>query len=623
MDGLMRGGDEAYIVSLCRIAAARHNLSVLFSDTEETFSIRRIQSGAGNDSNASWVVVISRKAMRTDDPETFNAILYGAIVHECVGHGRHTDMTLAIERTPLLHSIVNVLEDIRIERLAWDDFPGARMALENMAVALEDPLRTKNPFWVVDEYSTPESKLLVALVRKMRAEMLMQPLDADRTQDACALLEAILGKATYDKIMDLAFQGGASGSTAEVVGFSRKILDELHRHNKSQPQQGQGQGQGQGQPGQPQQGQQGQGQQGQGQGQGQPGQPQQGQQGQGQQGQGGAAFDDQATGNGASGSVPGSRPQSDPSDPANRPFQEFSDGIDIDATIEAAMRKALKAIAHPTHSGGLLIPFDDIFDARSRNPKGGKSRGHADGARSETPYPVMVRNAHVVRMRNAIQKTIIAAGVDPDETPAKHGQAVDTRNLAMIAAGLETRPFLYDDGEHMPGIDAELIFNFDASGSMESVGEEFMRELIMGLGNACMPFVPRLQFSMYQFAGNAMHLFDSRRQSWHKERSRVAGGYIAHGGTVWLSGSIDLMARLACSKRKRKMLVTFSDGCLESGEDIDRAIASFKKHNVDVSIISFDHALQSRHLILADKTPQSIAEAIQASISRTFRRKAS
>lgn len=147
-------------------------------------------------------------------------LMRGFIAHEGVGHIRHTDMAVwsAFVRvaSPLGKSILNIIEDIRIERLACRVYPGIKRILNETVEALEP-----EGFFDLPTKPHPAGVVTGLLLNCLRAEELGQPLDP---VPARAMAFKMFGVSLRDNILNIASLGSRGCSTAEAVDATKAIL---------------------------------------------------------------------------------------------------------------------------------------------------------------------------------------------------------------------------------------------------------------------------------------------------------------------------------------------------------------------------------------------------------------
>lgn len=163
------------------------------------------------------------------------AILRGFLAHEICGHVRHTDFKAlrawvdSNKPTKTARSIQNIIEDGRVERMAWLSFAQIRRILHECVEALK-----LHEFFGPDvpEQDRPKARVITGmLLRVVRKEYLYQNLET------AAWIEAgkrHLGDEVCQKVIDIALRGAASGSTQEVITATEEILTLLREQDQQQ-----------------------------------------------------------------------------------------------------------------------------------------------------------------------------------------------------------------------------------------------------------------------------------------------------------------------------------------------------------------------------------------------------
>ncbi|APC19420.1 hypothetical protein BLL42_27160 (plasmid) [Pseudomonas frederiksbergensis] len=150
-------------------------------------------------------------------------IAYGYLAHEA-SHVKHTDFSLdvfgGVEPSPIEARMTNLVEDLRIEQLMMNEYPGSRRDLDALAVHL---FRGSD----IRQNIHPAAILLNGLLLNGCARYLRQPIREEADQALVAMVD-VLGKGKTSKVMGLlgASVGGLS-STAESFGLAKKLLSVL------------------------------------------------------------------------------------------------------------------------------------------------------------------------------------------------------------------------------------------------------------------------------------------------------------------------------------------------------------------------------------------------------------
>lgn len=147
------------------------------------------------------------------------SLAFGFIAHEC-SHVRNTDMAAVREAAPIpfRRTLLNILEDIRIERLSMDQYPGTEGDIRylNRKVLLE-PFKPENMGTSI--IAVVHGALLMGTYWKLQEPQLEVPGKA-----YIAALEGMVGKALADQIMDIACRCIDCSTTQEVLVLVDEIL---------------------------------------------------------------------------------------------------------------------------------------------------------------------------------------------------------------------------------------------------------------------------------------------------------------------------------------------------------------------------------------------------------------
>ena len=223
-------------------------------------SLRQVAIAIGKREKIS--IVFKGSGAKTDGrtiylPETLPAddsameiTLRGYLDHE-VGHIKHTDFELPTDVPALVHTITNVVEDIRIEQAMGAEYPGCAVNLRELVCELKDSGTMK-----VNKRSDYIAATLMAISYGARVKHLRNALH----EEAAAyreLAEKHLGP-TGGAIVDMAIdKAGSLSSTLEARDLATEIYNLLKQASQEQPQpqpqqqseqqdQQQGEGQGEG-----------------------------------------------------------------------------------------------------------------------------------------------------------------------------------------------------------------------------------------------------------------------------------------------------------------------------------------------------------------------------------------
>ncbi|EPL3061812.1 hypothetical protein NR120_006807, partial [Pseudomonas aeruginosa] len=148
---------------------------------------------------------------------------FGYIAHEC-SHVRNTDMGCFRDSspTPFRKNLLNILEDIRIERLSMDQYPGTESDIRylNRKVLLE-PFRPEH----VDD--CPALHVIHNGILYGGYWLLQEPQLEVPAKAYLARMEALLGAGLTDQILTLVKTTLKCESTTEVLALVDAIIDLL------------------------------------------------------------------------------------------------------------------------------------------------------------------------------------------------------------------------------------------------------------------------------------------------------------------------------------------------------------------------------------------------------------
>ncbi|EGV32650.1 von Willebrand factor type A [Thiorhodococcus drewsii AZ1] len=154
-------------------------------------------------------------------------VAWGLLAHEA-SHVRHTDMAVyqtAARHSPLRRTLLNLLEDIRIERAIRRDYPGTEATLAQVIdwMLAQGYLDPPHP----NEH--PAQILTAALLLILRHRVLGQQALTQPAQEAERVLRQTFPPALVHRLFGLMTEVRALGSTAEAVALAERIqrlLDE-------------------------------------------------------------------------------------------------------------------------------------------------------------------------------------------------------------------------------------------------------------------------------------------------------------------------------------------------------------------------------------------------------------
>lgn len=153
----------------------------------------------------------------------------GFIDHECA-HVRYTDFTVNLGRG-LKHTLINVLEDVRIEQQLGRELPGCKINL----AALEKAFIETDMYDVVSSKSHPAEILVARIHHCLRVEILNNECTTDLANNAKAMFYKTFPAAMTREIDDLLLEAKALRDTQHVADLADRILAVIQKDQPQQP----------------------------------------------------------------------------------------------------------------------------------------------------------------------------------------------------------------------------------------------------------------------------------------------------------------------------------------------------------------------------------------------------
>lgn len=212
---------------LAKIVGKQAGIDVVFSDNASTASF-----------NVKTKVMVLPTAMCNSGTEKDVLLIRGFVAHEAIGHGVHTDPEawLTID-SEFKRELVNILEDIRIEKAAWPFFPGVRQILAETVDFFRSQVGDDDFFGqnLTDEQlakAPPMGIFQGFLLCYLRATCLKQNLEYKHFEAMC---EAMFGRDLIDQVIAIGIQSENSPSTAHIIGLAEQIIKLLQDSSQSPP----------------------------------------------------------------------------------------------------------------------------------------------------------------------------------------------------------------------------------------------------------------------------------------------------------------------------------------------------------------------------------------------------
>ena len=558
---------------------------------------------------------------------------FGYVAHEC-SHVRNTDMQCFRDAgaTPFRQAVLNILEDIRIEQLSIDQYPGTEDDLNHLVKTVlgeqldAGAVAKKAPLAIVHD------TLLIA----GRWMVLKQELE----QPAQVMLNAhadLLGSSLSDEIMQMACGVTSCTSTQEVLDLVDAILaklpseqEEPQGNDQTEPDQGeddqQQDSQEAGGSGQDDQ-QKSEGAEADGSEGDESEQQEAGAGGEGEEGDDSDSSSQQGGGQGGESESDGEEKGSDAgseqkNSPSNQPVQQDAgnDGSNTaaDATQTAgsqgggAGKADLKPEARDLREQaenatekdlkGLISDVGDkaaeILSSNARRlPQGtvkplplvGRSTARGESA---SQARIAAGTEQSAGLRQALMG-MLQAQVDCRVSLRRHGRRIDTGRIAMLAAG-ETR--IYRHKHEAQRHSASIQILLDKSGSMMqsmSAAESAVFAVLKSLENIPMISTGAMSFPDSTSTGTGCALIKSAKESLMEAVRKGGFGACAQGGTPLAEALWPAAVEVLRTKGERKILFVITDGQPQCPSTAKEMVRRCEASGIDVIGLGFGEASES------------------------------
>jgi len=522
---------------------------------------------------------------------------FGFIAHEC-SHVRNTDMDVfkSTMKTPFRKNLLNILEDIRIERMSMDQYPGTEDDIRylNRKVLLE-PFKPESVAGQPPLH-TVHNAILMGTYWKVQEPQLEVPAKAYLSE-----LEGLLGADLAEQIMARACDVLTCNSTKEVLGLVDDIIDMLpspeDQQNQddasdSDPQQSQDSQQ---KPDDQPQGKSGDGD----------------DQQQDQQGQGGNAKakpDQQGEDEGDTESEQKTSSGDEPGDDdgkqqgGDKPADDGSDSDDDQQgsnTSEAGTDLRVQA-KNATESDlqGLISEVGDAAAAMlgQKAQRNGVEQAFSLGGRSS----LRGEDASVRRIRLGIERSsglrqvlngLLQAQVDCRVRLKRTGRRIDTSRIGMLPAG-ETRVFRSKAKAERHS--AAIQFLLDKSGSMKDAMDEAegaLYAVLQALENIPLVTTGAMSFPERGHDGNERcALIKGHRERLINAVQQKGFGAYVQGCTPLSQALWPAATDLIVAKGERKILFVITDGEPDNAFTASNMIKRCEASGIEVIGLGFGGA---------------------------------
>ncbi|WP_434676727.1 VWA domain-containing protein [Pseudomonas sp. D3-10] len=486
---------------------------------------------------------------------------FGYIAHEC-SHVRNTDMGCFRDScpTPFRKNLLNILEDIRIERLSMDQYPGTESDIRylNRKVLLE-PFRPEQ----VDD--CPALHVIHNGILYGGYWLLQEPQLEVPAKAYLARMETLLGADLTDQILTLVKNTLTCESTTDVLALVDAIIDLLPSQEDEQEDE---------QP-QPEQGSEGAPQDSQESGGGdqQQEQKQDGGAGAGDEGkeEGQPESKQETSDGGQSGSEP--QDQSQPSSGSNagddgQETSQSSNGSGKPSPEASNLREQAKdateadlkgLISEVGDKAGELLGRKAVRDGNPLRPFSldGRGRNRSDQASVRRVQLGIEQSAGLRQCLNGL----LQAQVDCRVRLKRQGKRIDTGRIAMMKGG-ETRVFRSKSRAERQSASIQILL--DKSGSMKSAmdqAEAAVYAVLSALEG--LPLVTTGAMSFPNKANDGVErcaLIKSPKERLIRAVSEGGFGAMSEGGTPLAQALWPAAVEVLRSKGEKKILFVITDG---------------------------------------------------------------
>lgn len=162
----------------------------------------------------------------------YRDIAWGFLAHEAA-HIRYTDFSIFVEASshPIRKAILNILEDVRIERLLMRDYPGTALTIHRTLRHLVD----QGDFCLPEKDAHPACHLQAWLLIRLRLKLLKQDVLKDLATPSHAMMSACLTGPVLDQLERLCEEVMALGSTRDGLALADRILEVLKAQERPSP----------------------------------------------------------------------------------------------------------------------------------------------------------------------------------------------------------------------------------------------------------------------------------------------------------------------------------------------------------------------------------------------------
>lgn len=448
---------------------------------------------------------------------------FGYIAHEC-SHVRNTDMGCFRDSspTPFRKNLLNILEDIRIERLSMDQYPGTESDIRylNRKVLLE-PFRPEQ----VDD--CPALHVIHNGILYGGYWLLQEPQLEVPAKAYLARMETLLGADLTDQILTLVKNTLTCESTTEVLALVDAIIDLLPSQDGGAGDEGKEKGQ--------------------------PESKQETSDG----GQSGSEPQDQSQPSSGSNAGDDGQETSQSSNGSGKPSPEASNLREQAKDATEADLKGL--ISEVGDKAGELLGRKAVRDGNPLRPFSldGRGRNRSDQASVRRVQLGIEQSAGLRQCLNGL----LQAQVDCRVRLKRQGKRIDTGRIAMMKGG-ETRVFRSKSRAERQSASIQILL--DKSGSMKSAmdqAEAAVYAVLSALEG--LPLVTTGAMSFPNKANDGVErcaLIKSPKERLIRAVSEGGFGAMSEGGTPLAQALWPAAVEVLRAKGEKKILFVITDG---------------------------------------------------------------
>ena len=202
------------------------------------------------------------------------------------------------------------------------------------------------------------------------------------------------------------------------------------------------------------------------------------------------------------------------------------------------------------------------------------------------------------KVREKLRNHLYAVTHDEDDAMSDRG-LLNMSLLPQIGSGMFVDRAFVEPGAQGPGLDTALFLLVDKSTSTNCIASS-VAEVMMAIGDATTEFTSAgLNMGLAQF-NTRLEVLIELGKPWRPVRGWVNDAYQPYGSTWWPPCASGLLPMLAASPRRRKILLTVTDGDI-GGENASHpatldTMAMAKHLGVEMAFLEITHQSNNRRI---------------------------